>query len=271
MDVKPTTWHYRLILFVGHLINCKLQSNTIRSYVSAIKTVLREDGYKISEDTYLLSPLIQACKRKNERVFTRMLIQRPLLNMLLNTLNKLYADQPYLKAMYRALFSTAYFGLLRVGEVTKSKHVILAKDVHLGINKQKMMFILHSSITHMKCDKPQIIKITSVPLSKKQQLILKQHCPYHILHEYLLFHDSFRKQDEQFFIFRDRSGVSTANFRDTLHRCLTSANFDSENYSIHSFRAGRSCDLLRKGVSVETIQKLGHWKSNAVFRYLREF
>ena len=49
LDVKPTDWEDRLILFVGHLVNEKRQSAMVRSYVSAIKTVLKDDGYKISE------------------------------------------------------------------------------------------------------------------------------------------------------------------------------------------------------------------------------
>ena len=39
----------------------------------------------------------------------------------------------------------------------------------------------------------------------------------------------------------------------------------------HGLRAGRAVDLLRMGVSFETIKKLGHWKSNIVYEYLRIF
>ena len=34
--------------------------------------------------------------------------------------------QTFLAALYRALFSTAYFGLFRVGELTKGEHPVLA-------------------------------------------------------------------------------------------------------------------------------------------------
>ena len=40
-------------------------------------------------------------------------------------------------------------------------------------------------------------------------------------------------------------------------------------FSVHSFQVGRSNDLLKLGLSVETIKKLGRWTSNAVFKYLR--
>ena len=41
LDVKPNNWEDRLTLFVGYLISYRqAQSQTIRSYVSAIKTIL---------------------------------------------------------------------------------------------------------------------------------------------------------------------------------------------------------------------------------------
>ena len=43
----------------------------------------------------------------------------------------------------------------------------------------------------------------------------------------------------------------------------------SELYLFHGFQSGRASDLLKLGVSVETIKKLGRWHSNAVFRYLK--
>ena len=58
---------------------------------------------------------------------------------------------------------TAYYGLFRIGELTFSEHAVRAKDVHVGTNKKKMLFVLHSSKTHDKGSKPQLIKVTSMP------------------------------------------------------------------------------------------------------------
>ena len=67
----------------------------------------------------------------------------------------------YLTGLYKALLCTAYYGLFRIGELTQSLHVVKAADVHVGENKNKLMFILHMSKTHSKGDKLQIIKINS--------------------------------------------------------------------------------------------------------------
>ena len=164
LDIKPDTWEERIILYVGYLISRKRQSRTIRSYISAIKAVLKENRIKLLENAYLLSSLTKACKLKNDRVKIRLPIQKDLLRVLLKGVKKKFCgtsdnQQPYLDILYRAIFITAYYGLFRVGELALGPHTILAKDVHIGQNKDKILFVLHSSKTHGKGDKPQMVKI----------------------------------------------------------------------------------------------------------------
>ena len=73
-------------------------------------------------------------------------------------------SQQYLNKLYKAVFSAAYYGLLRIGELTFSQHCLLARNVHIGKNKEKLLFIFNSSKTHSKGQKPQLIKIASTPL-----------------------------------------------------------------------------------------------------------
>ena len=72
------------------------------------------------------------------------------------------------------MFSTAYFGLLRVGEMCAGSHPILVNDVHIAENKKKFMFLLRSSKTHGKYNKPQQVKITSTKLRKEIGQSLKK-------------------------------------------------------------------------------------------------
>ena len=94
-------------------------------------------------------------------------------------------------------------------------------------------------------------------------------CPYRILRLYIHSRQRFLDKTEQFFVFRDRSPVTSAQFRSLLKVVLKKGGFDPDNYGSHGFCAGRALDLLNKGISVETIKKLGCWKSNAVFAYLK--
>ena len=126
--------------------------------------------------------------------------------------------------MYRALFTSAYFGLLRVGEITKGDHLVLAKDVHVAQNKRKIQFILRTSKTHWKDNRPQLIKITSHPDRKR----LKSSnfyrpsqnnaaiCPFTILREFVTVRPLSARTDEPFFIFSDRSAITPIHMRKTL-------------------------------------------------------
>ena len=45
LDIKPPTWEERTTLFVASLIDRGVQSSSVKSYVSAIKKMLTDDGY----------------------------------------------------------------------------------------------------------------------------------------------------------------------------------------------------------------------------------
>ena len=156
-----------------------------------------------------------------------------------------------------------YFGMFHIGEMTYSQHVVKARDVHVATNKPKILFILHSSKTHGKGDKPQIIKLTGSALLKYNPL-----CPFSRLIDYIDVRKKFVHDSEQFFVFRDQSVVTPTHFRKLLKDLLIRAQLDPSLYGVHGMRAGRSCDLLDMGLSVETIKKLGRWKSMAVYSYL---
>ena len=127
------------------------------------------------------------------------------------------------------------------------------------------MFVLHTSKTHNRSAKPQIIKISCQKSSKR--LSDNRYCPFKALQHYI----GVRKKlinNEEFFIFIDRTPVLNSHFRSVLVCCINWNKLNSCRYSSQSFRAGRSSDLLELGLSVEMIKKLGRWKSSAVYTYL---
>ena len=281
LDQKPGSWEERLVLFVGYLIDDKKQSSTVKSYVSAIKAVLKDVGVKLSNDLSLINSLTKACRLVNDQICTRLPIQKVLLEVLIKQISVPYDTQPYLKIIFKALLCTSYFGLLRVGELTAGEHPVLARDVHIATNKRKIMLILHTSKMHGKNMRPQTIKITSTQTQKQSELPTQvkedtkrqskqtKTCPYELLRDYLRIRGSYRSDMEPFFVFSDGSPVTPVQLRNCLKKVLCAAGFQHDLYSIHSLRMGRAYNLLKLGVSVETIKKLGHWRSNAVFRYLK--
>ena len=271
MDIKSNDWGDRIVLFTAFLVDCELKSTTVKTYISAIKGVLAEDGIMVNPDNFLLTSLTRACRLINDKVIHRFPIYKELLHEIVDGIETLYSEQPYLTILYKAMMFATYYGLLRAGEVAAGPHVLLAKDVFIGKNKKKFLFILWSSKTHGHGSKPQRIKISSKASefgTKKDQQ--SNHCPFEALREFTKQRPESNSKDEQFFIYRDRSPVATDKFRKMLKNVLEKMNYNPSLYNLHSLRIGRCGDLYKLGLSVETIKKIGRWKSNAVFTYLRD-
>ena len=268
------------MLFIGFLVDQKKQSSTVKSYLSALRAILKDDDVKLNEDLLLISSLTQACSYTNDRARTRLPIQKTL-SVILKQVETHFTEmnQPYLAILHKTMFSTMYFGLLRISEVTKGAHPVLAKEVHIGFNKKKMLFILRTSKTHWYGNKPQLVKISSV--QSKHQTHSSQAknvkdenycpCPFELLQLFAQIHGPYHKDDNPFFIFADGSPIKPVHLRKCLKKVIKEAGFDEKFYDSHSLRTGRTCDLLKLGLSVETIKKIGRWKSNAVFRYLKYY
>ena len=160
LDIKLETWEDKILLFVGYLIDNNCKSSTVRSYVSALKGVLAESDIIIHEDRFLLSSLTRACRIQNDRVINRFPIYKQLLHLILDKIEEHFSEtkEPYLETLFKAIFVASYYGLLRAGEVTQGPHVVLANNVFIGENKDKILFILRTSKTHGLGDKPQEIK-----------------------------------------------------------------------------------------------------------------
>ena len=274
LDRKPKTWEERIVLFAGYLADNKMQSATIKTYLSAIKGVLRDSRIKLNHDQSLLAVLTRASRIKKDQLLVKLPIGKDLLTALLKAIEKSFTgmksnnQQPYLTTLYKAMFVAGYFGLLHIGEIAYGPHVILAGNVHIGLNKQKILFVMDSSKTHGHGDKLQMIKISSKPTMTTKD-INKYFCPFELIRDYIKVRPVALSDEEQFFVFRNNSPVKPNNVRLVLNNMLTQLTLDYRLYCVHSLRSGRASDLLSYCVSVETIKKLGRWKSNAVFTYLR--
>ena len=264
------SWEEKTALFGAYLVDNGIQSSTLKSYFSAIKHVLKLDGYQWDDTKVLLSSLVRSCKLVNDKVKTRLPIQKGLLEMLLFEIDRKYyttSQQPYLAILFKAIFSLAYYGMLRVGELAFGNHSIKACNIHVGNNKDKILIVLYSSKTHGKESRPQKVKISALEGSDRNPK--KIFCPFKLVIQYMNQRGDYIDENEQFFIFRDRSPVKPAQIRTILRELLDKLNLDSSLYDVHSFRGGRTSDLAKFGYSIDRIKSMGRWKSSAVYRYLK--
>ena len=271
LDSMPDGWEYRTTLFIGFLIDRGMQSSTIKSYVSAIKKTLIIDKYEWKDDKILLTSLTRACKLKNDVVYTRLPIQCGFLELILFEIQRMFLakKQWYLENLYKALFILGYYGLMRVGELTYSQHVLKARDVHIAKNKDKMLLVLYSSKTHDASNKPQKIKITSNKSEASGCYKNRNFCLFNVVRSYIKLRQPYVETSEQFFIHRDGQPVLAEQARKIPREAISVIGLDSKLYDMHSLHIGRTTDLIKYGNSIDEMKRLGRWRSNVVYKYIR--
>ena len=237
LDIKPDLWEHRTTLFIGFLIDKGMQSNTIKSYVSAIKKTLVMDGYNWNDNLVLVRSLAKACRIINDTVRTRLPVHCSLLEMILFEVQRYFSsrNQFYLETLYKTMFAIAYYGLMRVGEITRSPHVLRARNVHLAINKDKLLLVLYSSKTHDKSSRPQKIKITSNRNERSGSYVHRYFCPFVLMRRYMHLRGDYETENEQFFIFRDNTLVSAQHLWNVLKLMINNIGLDNKLYGMHSF------------------------------------
>ena len=62
LDRKQTSWEDRVVLYGTHLVETGMQSATIKSYFSAIKHILKADGYQWDDGKAMLSTITKSCQ-----------------------------------------------------------------------------------------------------------------------------------------------------------------------------------------------------------------
>ena len=63
---KKVSWEDKMALFGAYLIDLGHQSSTVASHFSAIKGVLKADGYKWNDQEVFLGTLIRSCRLSND-------------------------------------------------------------------------------------------------------------------------------------------------------------------------------------------------------------
>ena len=116
-------------------------------------------------------------------------------------------------------------------------------DIHIGSNKRKFLLILHTSKTHWKNNKPQMIKITASKLKGHGtdnnarihiQNKIELPCPYTLLKQYAILRGGYVNDEEPFFVFSNRTPLSARHVSVCLRTIIKEAGFNTSVYSSHS-------------------------------------
>lgn len=218
-NTLPERWEEKMVLYATFLADNVYGEDTIRSYMSAIRYRLQQDGVHLEEDKILLESVIRSTRYKNRQKRQRLGISEHMLHRLLDQVDLTFDTQPYLNALYKAMFVLAFYCLLRVSELTSGRHPILANYVIAAKNKLKIQITLKSSKTHTQAQREQVIRF---PDPDEETDCFKwlntKYCPFTIVENYISMREDMVKDSEQFFIFRNNMPIKEGQFRRTLKK-----------------------------------------------------
>ena len=160
----------------------------------------------------------------------------------------------------KSIFLLAYTASLRISEYasTPANHALQLKSLSFSHteNNLKATIILPS---YKSSKRPA--KLAILPSLDKSI------CPISALLTYLRTRGN---SPGNLYLFPNSSKpVTPAWVNSTIKKTIENLDLDPSTYSSHSFRAGRTTDLVSQNTDEATIMESGRWKSNAFQKYVR--
>ena len=124
-----------LSLFLASLFMKGYAPSTLFTYNSAVSYMHKLNGLPDPGSSVFIQKMLQGAKKSRIQVDNRLPITKSILYRLVLALNKT-CSLPYYQSLYKAMFVTAFFGLLRVGEITKNlndkeSHCLQLSDIKM--------------------------------------------------------------------------------------------------------------------------------------------
>ena len=246
-----------IAVFVAYLHDQGYAPASIVSYVSAIAYVHKLIGFRDPTSANIVQKLIAGATKVYAPKPSRLPITIVILHRIILGIEEIIPNH-YHKILLKAMFTTSFFGLMRIGEVTMSKHKtipLLLSQLQLTIDQA---VITITQFKHNKGNKP-----VPIPLQRMEE---HEICPVYNLSQYLLLRG---REPGPLFAFPGPTPVPRAFFSKQLALLITLAGYDVKRYQAHSFRIGGASYYAEKGYTDAQLRLLGRWGSNAFIRYIR--
>ena len=213
-------------------------------------------------DNFVIKKLLHAVRKTTHSQDKRLPITVPILKALPGALSKTVVSQ-YETTMYKAMFFSAFFALLRVGELTStqfgSANILQLSHIQLPNTQNEPTHIIINMQNHKHAQG------TPMPITMTTQKDISI-CPVKALINYLRLRGT---QPGPLFILHDGRSVPSYVFTTTLKECIATMGLDPQQYTSHSFRIGGASFAHQHNFSDIQLQRLGWWKSSAYRRYIR--
>ncbi|XP_068106721.1 streptococcal hemagglutinin-like isoform X1 [Hyperolius riggenbachi] len=170
----------------------------------------------------------------------------------------LICSSEYEVRLFRAAFSLAFFGALRISEL-----VAKAKSEHSGLRPQDVSW--SSTAVQIFIKKSKTDRAGRGAWLTLFKLDGSSSCPVRLVSEF----SSIRSSSPSFLSHADGSALSIFQFRAILGKCMNTLGLQAFKFSSHSFRIGAATEAARLGLSESIIKKIGRWESHRYRLYVR--
>ena len=167
--------------------------------------------------------------------------------------------------MLWAACCTAFFGFLRVGEMTVPSDSSYDASVHLSLADVAVDDSAAPTVVRLR-----IKQSKTDPFRQGVDLFLGKTstdlCPVAALLNYLVTRG---REPGALFHFRDGRLLTRQRFVEAVKTALRRAGVEEQKYNSHSFRIGAATTAAANGLEDSIVQTLGRWKSLAYLRYVQ--
>lgn len=248
------------LVYIAHCSQRGMCYSTVVTRLSAIAFVHRSKQLPDNTVHFLVRKSLLGYKKIHSSLDSR----RPITYELLGTIHQYAAaviSDPYSLALFRSMFTLAFFAFLRIGEYTCTRtsnvNVLQLKNIVFDNAHHAGFTVIFHKFKHSK-GHPFRLHISS------QNSTI---CPVRALINYLNLRSSI---DGPLFMYKDNVPVSASHFQRVLKSIVVCAGVSPQGLTAHSFRIGASIHCLQdKKLSKAEIAMMGRWSSNALDSYLR--
>ena len=241
-----------MIQFIPFLSLGQLAPSTISSYVSGVQHHLRLRNLPTFGNNFLLKLVLKGVSNSHEQMDVRLPVSLDILQNMITALD-MVAASPYDVALYTAVLSAGFFGLLHPGEMVYSEHALVASNVYISSTKVVCL--------------PQTSKAHNGPVPQSVYLYKQPNraCPVSV------FIKCTKVQSPKkgaIFIKVDGTPINCGNLTNMLCRLSEFLNLPHQHFKPLPLRIGGSLHLHLLSVPVHKIREIGRWSSDAFKRYI---
>ena len=242
-----------MLRFVSFMYMRGYAAASIQLAVSALSYIHKLNGFNDPSNNVLVKKSLVGIRNITQPSEQSRPLPRELLDELVQKAEGILPNS-FSICMFQSMVSLGFYGLLRVGEMTKSHNCLQLDDI---LAMESSVQITFRNYKHSK-GQAATIQVKSRSPTK--------FCPVYLLNQYLFLRG---KKAGALFLKEDGKIPSRLDFWGWMQAVLKACGFSSKVYNTHSLRKGGATNMARLGYTEEQIRLYGRWQSSAYKQYIR--